>query len=366
MTTIGSLFSGYGGLDQGVAAALGGAEVRWVSDVVERDKKGRLVGNAPAILAHRYPGVPNLGDITTVDWTRVEPVDVIGGGSPCPDLSTAGLHAGMRPGTRSGLWTSMADAIATIRPSLVVWENVRGALSAEAHSDMESRPGLLGDGAGGPALRALGRVLGDLADLGYDARWCGLRAADVGAPHGRYRVFVVARPANSGGEAGLVRTGLRASIAGGVRRGRPDHDRLPDALAYPDGVEPERVGGPRLVGGAPGPEPGEGDQRQRPGHTPGNRSAAPAWGIYEPAIRRWEALTRPAPAPTEPTGRGGKQRLSPRFVEWMMGLPAGWVTDVPGLTRNQQLRALGNGVVPQQACAAVTWLLRPRELQVAA
>lgn len=82
------------------------------------------------------------------------------------------------------------------------------------------------------------------------------------------------------------------------------------------------------------------------------------FGGYAPAIARWErVLGRPAPAPTEPTGRGGAHRLSPRFVEWLMGLPEGHVTGVPGLTRNAQLKALGNGVVPQQATAALTHLL---------
>jgi hypothetical protein len=72
--------------------------------------------------------------------------------------------------------------------------------------------------------------------------------------------------------------------------------------------------------------------------------------------RDGEAVTgRPAPRPTEP-GRTG-ERLSPAFVEWMMGLPAGWVTDVPGLSRNAQLKALGNGVVPQQAAMALRMLL---------
>jgi DNA (cytosine-5)-methyltransferase 1 len=80
------------------------------------------------------------------------------------------------------------------------------------------------------------------------------------------------------------------------------------------------------------------------------------WGTYTSAITRWEhVLGRPAPAPTEP-GKTG-QRLSPRFVEWMMGLPAGWVCDVPDLTRGEQLKTLGNGVVPQQAAAALRLLL---------
>ena len=82
------------------------------------------------------------------------------------------------------------------------------------------------------------------------------------------------------------------------------------------------------------------------------------WGDYAPAIARWESVIgRPAPAPTEP-GPKGSPRLSPRFVEWLMGLPAGHVTDPAiGLTRNQQLKALGNGVVPAQGAAALEWLL---------
>lgn len=77
------------------------------------------------------------------------------------------------------------------------------------------------------------------------------------------------------------------------------------------------------------------------------------WGQYAPAIARHERFTgRPAPAPTATSPKGG-QRLSPAFVEWMMGLPAGWVTDAPGLTRSEALKALGNGVVPQQAAHAL-------------
>lgn len=96
--------------------------------------------------------------------------------------------------------------------------------------------------------------------------------------------------------------------------------------------------------------------------TPLTAMGAVDFGPYTAAIARWEAvLGRPAPAPTEPTGKGGAHRLSPRFVEWMMGLPDGWVTDVPGTSRNDQLKALGNGVVPQQAAAAVRHLLGVRD-----
>jgi len=83
-----------------------------------------------------------------------------------------------------------------------------------------------------------------------------------------------------------------------------------------------------------------------------------SWGKFEPAIRRWESITRPAPAPTKPDGRDGAHRLSAEFTEWMMGLPEGWVTSPEiGLKRNDQLKACGNGVVPQQAEMALRILI---------
>lgn len=86
------------------------------------------------------------------------------------------------------------------------------------------------------------------------------------------------------------------------------------------------------------------------------------WGRFEPAIRRWEAtLGRQAPAPTKPDGKDGAHRLSSKFTEWMMGLPEGWITDV-GLTRNAELKACGNGVVPQQAELALRLLLEGVDL----
>jgi DNA (cytosine-5)-methyltransferase 1 len=82
------------------------------------------------------------------------------------------------------------------------------------------------------------------------------------------------------------------------------------------------------------------------------------WGKFEPAIRRWEeTLGRPAPAPTQPDGKDGAPRLSADFTEWMMGVPFGWITDC-GLTRNESLKACGNGVVPQQAELALRVLLQ--------
>lgn len=185
-----SLFAGYGGLSLAV-------EEHFDAELVAYSE----FDDAPSkVMAHHWPDVPNLGDITRIDWEAVNreygPIHIVDGGSPCQDLSAAGKRAGMTDGTRSNLWVNMREAIAVLKPRYVVWENVRGAYSAtavsEADSEMEQWAGLLGDGSDRPALRALGRVLGDLSDLGFDAEWRGVRASDVGAPHQRFRVFVLA------------------------------------------------------------------------------------------------------------------------------------------------------------------------------
>lgn len=187
---IGSLFSGYGGLDLAVAEMFD-AEVAWHCEWDAAPSR---------ILERNFPGVPNFHDVSSVDWESVEPVDILTGGFPCQDLSLAGKRAGLRDGTRSGLWSEFAKAIEVLKPRWVVIENVRGLLSATAHSDVEPCAWCLGDGTSEPPLRALGAVLGDLADLGYDARWTGVRAADAGAPHNRFRVFIVAYPGGQSAE----------------------------------------------------------------------------------------------------------------------------------------------------------------------
>lgn len=431
---IGALFAGYGGLDLAVEEVFG-ATTAWVSEFDAAPSR---------ILAERFPEAPNHGDVTKIKWApdcpdcgaplavyyvggdahraywcrehgefplsirfddpdsdRIpEPVDAITGGSPCQDLSHAGKRAGMKAGTRSGLWASMCDAIETIRPAFVVWENVRGALSAEADSAVEPCPICVGDGRG-VSLRALGRVLGDLAELGYDACWTGLRAADVGAPHGRFRVFVLAwdatRPAGLGGAAstpvaadlGHERTGTSRDRRTGPADGRGGPVALLPTPAVNDmgasyDVEKWDAWTARMKAAhgngnghgnslhvealrlLPTPKATNNENEQTPregdtGYGPNLGMALRAdFGQYAPAIARWETvLGRPAPAPTEPTGKGGAHRLSPRFVEWMMGLPDGWVTDTD-TTRNEQLKALGNGVVPQQASAALRHMLTLR------
>ena len=362
MLTVGSLFAGYGGIELALSSVL---DVRpaWF---VEFDK-------APSkVLAHHWPDVPNYGDVTTVDWSTVPPVDIITGGSPCQDLSHAGKRAGMTEGTRSNLWVQMREAINVIRPRLVAWENVRGAFSAPADSALEPCPGCVGDGDDGPVLRALGRVLGDLADIGYDCRWYGLRAADVGAAHGRFRVFLFAVPADSD-DQGLQGLAGQARTASTGRHGHPVAGVGGSALTLlptPKASNNEN----RSSGWANGPNLGEalallptpsvadgmGGHLTRSGDRsnelllPGVAKAhQQAWGQYAAAIARAEqAIGRPAPPPTE-IGPKGAPRLSPRFVEFLMILPEGWVTDVAGLTRNELLKMLGNGVVPAQCAAAL-------------
>lgn len=182
---IGSLFSGYGGLELGIIDAIGG-EVVWHCEFDKAPSK---------ILETRFPGIPNFGDVTQVDWATVEPVDVLCGGFPCQDVSLAGKRAGLKDGTRSGLWAHFATAIETLRPRLVVIENVRGLLSADATvGEMESCPWCMGEDDSEHRLRALGAVLGTLADIGYDAEWLTVPASAAGAPHRRERVFIVAYP----------------------------------------------------------------------------------------------------------------------------------------------------------------------------
>lgn len=373
---VGSLFAGYGGLDLAVEQMFPNARPAWFCEWDDAPSK---------VLAHHWPDVPNHRDVTQVDWATVEPVDILAGGFPCQDVSHAGRRQGLiRDGdgkTRSGLWGEMLKAIDTLRPPLVVAENVRGLLSAKADSDMEPCPWCVGgDGAG--SMRALGAVLADLADIGYCAAWAGVRAADVGAAHGRFRVFILAWP-TAGDAEGLVeewrvgegsrggRSETPARNASGDR-GATDGDvsllPTPQARDYKDHqvqVSAHRPDDKDSINRAIAhllPTPVADNSRGLVSDSTEFQSlpneVAYRWGEYADAIGRWErVLGRAAPAPTDP-GPKGNPRLSPAFVEWLMGLPVGHVTDPSiGLTRNQQLKALGNGVVPAQGAAALRHLL---------
>ncbi|WP_442803044.1 DNA cytosine methyltransferase [Streptomyces sp. EMB24] len=286
----------------------------------------------------------------------------------------------------------VARAVQTLRPCLVVIENVRGLLTspAGAPGGVEPCPWCLGDTAGQPALRALGAVLGSLADIGYDAKWLVLRASDVGAPHRRERVFLAAWPAGHPAEdadqqhwqerrfAASVEEEERGSRAEPGRRGRVAAAANPEGVGRDQGLaepaarqrrhDPAQCGGVTAAHtegwrhGHTGPSPREGVAPSLVGGGPaalgggvtGGQGTDRRWGAYGAAITRWERLTRPAPAPTDTAGR-----LRADFVEWMQGLDAGWVTATPGLGRPAKLTALGNGVVPQQAARALQLLAPP-------
>ncbi|OHU51465.1 DNA (cytosine-5-)-methyltransferase [Mycobacteroides chelonae] len=356
---IGSLFSGAGGLDLAVEHVTSGCTV-WHSEVDP---------DASKVLETRWPGVPNLGDITAVDWAyvaEVAPIEVLCGGFPCQDVSAAGRRAGIAVGTRSGLWLEYAEAINQLRPQLVVIENVRGLLSGYAHRAMEPGTDDLGGRSGRPLLRAAGAVFGDLADLGYDAQWTTVAASGVGAPHRRDRVFIVAYPTGqpwrldqrcaSAHPAGDRRDEGWSESAGFV--GRPnaalgsDADGratlLPTLIAdlLPTPAASDATGGGQT------PDRREGHSRQLIDYALLN--GTPQWGKYAPAIHRWETITRSAPSPTEP-GAKGNPRLAAPFSEWMIGYPLGWITDV-AISRSAMLRIIGNSVCPQQAIAALQWL----------
>ena len=386
---IGSLFSGYGGLDLAVSAYFG-AEVAWYSEINPA---------ACRVLEAHHPDLQNIGDVTTLSWDTVEPVDIITGGYPCQPFSLAGQRKGTKD--ERHLWPYVREAISVLRPRYVVLENVRGHLSL-----------------------GLDAVLADLASLGMSAEWGVVRASDAGAPHRRERVFIVARDpdrvARSSGrsfvggrgevaqpeteqrtqrsdggpvpdaEGGRWREGTRSAeettghvIAGtcddcgsstadsdgsgsearidaGCDRERLREEPLGCAasVANSDGgtYRPERWGG-RVdqaieesdVSGEVGGDPTAGSGSQ------GTSDEVRTWGPYEKAVLRWEPIIgRRAPDPTVP-GRDDRPRLSPYFVEWMMGLPEGWVTG-HGLSPSQELKMLGNGVVPQQAFIALDLL----------
>lgn len=197
---VGSMFSGYGGLDLALADVLD-AETVFVADVCKVNKDGTVGHHEPhrspcSILAHRFPGVPNLGDVSLIDWTPWRGlVDVICAGFPCQDVSVAGNRAGLMDGTRTGLWSQVVRAITELQPRLVVLENVPGIFTAPASGDVEWCEGCMGVGSDEPALHALDAVLADLAEVGFDAEWTVVPASGVGAAHKRERWFCLAYPA---------------------------------------------------------------------------------------------------------------------------------------------------------------------------
>lgn len=413
---VASLCSGYGGLDLAVELAFGDVEHVFTADIDAA---------ACTVLAERFPGVPNVGNIVDAGWGDYigSRIDVLTGGWPCQPWSLAGKRKGADDAR--AIWPAIADAVRVLRPRLVFLENVAAIAPAGE----------------------LARAVGALAALGYVGSWRSVRAADIGAPHQRDRIFILAQREGDrwwpGAAADTVCSGRgpdecvvsevgecdpagggaasqRQAVELGVTllptptardnhttrrtfyRGEANPTLLgavsppstllptPDAthgrkstrtsLLLPGAVEellptPAAVRSGRQKSPSPGaairpsldmmtsllPTPratdgtkggpnmrGSGGDLMLPSAVQEGR-----WGKYAAAIARWEELTgHPAPEPTEP-GRTSP-RLAAPFVEWMMGLPGGWVTDL--VKRNDALRLLGNGVVPAQGAYALRLL----------
>ncbi|WP_371799163.1 DNA cytosine methyltransferase [Streptomyces sp. NBC_01707] len=333
-----ALCAGYGGLEAALGAGIGAVPVAYA----ENDPY------AAKVFAAHHPGIPNLGDITRIDWDQVRALhrpDVIGAGFPCRNISNAGRKDGIN-GQWSKVWKNVAQAVGVLRPRYVFLENVAALRS-----------------------RGLDVVAADLAAIGYGVRWTCLRAGDpeVGAPHQRDRWFAVAHPADA--DPHDLRRHWRPRHVSEAQ-GRDEPANAGDEAAGDTG----REGVLSLL-----PSPTVADSRGTRNYTAKRRPGAKfnsgktltdfAWllsderwisvdGVdYSPAIRRWEGiLNRRAPEPTD-VGRTGNRRITPAFAEWLMGLPTGWVTAVPDIPRKEQLRILGNGVVPQQAHHAYGQLL---------
>ncbi len=154
--TLGSLFSGIGLLDLGLERV--GMKTIWQC---ESDK------HASELLEKRF-GVPNYSDVMKIDWSKVERPDILAGGFPCQPFSSAGLKKG--ESDERYLWPEFVRAVRSLRPRIVIVENVAVLLRKPEW----------------------GTVLGDLAEAGYNAKWACIRANDVGAPHRRERVFIAA------------------------------------------------------------------------------------------------------------------------------------------------------------------------------
>lgn len=390
--TLGSLFSGAGLLDLAVMAALGPLQPAWHC---EQDPA------AGTVLAHHWPGVPNHGDVHNLPQLAA-PVTVAAAGYPCPGESNAGKRLGVDD--PRWLWPQYRATLAAVRPLLAVGENV------DAHLNRSFRhvvADLLGDGmavvwlvlaasdvgaphrrrrivwlawpamAGDPGGLASRVPFGHLTDgtvvsagLFGDVPvtdWPAAGAAVAGA------VYALPAPTSAAAAGTLLPTARTTDTNGPGVHGDGGMDLRTAVLDLPTPTSRDHKGANQrgdatCLTGALLPTATAKDADSS-GRTTQGRATGDAltdavrslddgrFGKYTAAVERWETLTRPAPDPTVPRGRGGAHRLNPAFSEWMMGAPAGHVTDVPGISANAALRILGNAVVPQQLEAGIRILL---------
>lgn len=296
--TFGSLFAGIGGIDLGLERA--GWTGRWQVEYEPFCQR---------VLAKHWPDIPRYGDIKDVDWSTVEPVDLIAGGFPCQPVSIAGRK--LAQADDRWLWPEFARAIRALRPRYVLVENVTNLLGVERGT-------------------AFGEVVGDLASLGYDAEWDCIPAAAVGAPHLRDRIWIVATS--------------RALADDAWERAGRSRERTLDGGAVGRGDDVERPNGDAGVADA--------DAIRRNGWT-----GEPGPGGWRQPVDGCHSLADPDDSGPQGHGRlgylgiGASQRLarSRRDAvegQWESEPDVGRVAHgVPA--RVDRLRALGNAVVPQ-------------------
>lgn len=315
---IGSLFSGIGGLEKGLEDSGLGHTV-WQ---VEQSEFCRDV------LARHWPHAERFEDVREVGAANLVPVDLIAGGFPCTDISGAGKGAGLA-GERSGLWFEFARIIEELGPEWVVIENVASG-----------------------AKRWVDQVRDHLGQLGYETLPVPLSAANVGAPHLRGRIFLIAHSERNAIRHGAERVSRRRpSAVCGQGQAELVHDGFARDSADADG--------PRLEGAVErGGQARPGLVAERDTQDAADPNGRRCQGEREPAQggqqracgslvdRRGDPWTRAASAP----GQEAEFRPPVSPVRQLDdGLP-------PGLAK-EQLRALGNAVVPQ--CAEVIgWMIR--------
>jgi DNA (cytosine-5)-methyltransferase 1 len=298
--TIGSLFSGIGGLELGIEAGL--AVAGYPSRTIWQVEKNEY---CRAVLARHWPHAQRYTDVTTLDTSSVPTPSIVCGGWPCQDISLAGKGAGIH-GARSGLFYEMARIVRQLRPRIWVLENV-------------------------PAInhRGLSDVLGEVASIGYAARWGGLRASEVGAPHRRERWFCVcwlADPDSKRGDpSSWVATVERADLSDPDRRGW----RCP-SMADTKREQQEGRSPPGRMGRDKQPIQGHGDRKA-------TAESGMGRGFNGLSSRldghRWPAPPGPTQHDYEPP------RTRPRQPD-----------------DEERLKALGNAVVPQQAAVIGRWV----------
>jgi DNA (cytosine-5)-methyltransferase 1 len=309
MMTIGSLFSGIGLFEHGLERA-GLGPVVWQ---VELNPKSRLV------LEHHWPGVQRHEDVRNVGGSTLAPVDLICGGFPCEDTSSAGKKAGL-DGARSGLWFEFRRIVSELRPRWVVVENVTSGAS-----------------------RWVDAVVEGLEQLGYACLPIPIAASDCGAPHRRARVFIVATNAHSGSQSDIAQHAEVASAPA----------LAADAYGQPSRSAARSTGKEAVATELPADADSTGVRDERPN---GN-GAAIAAGDCEQAADPLRARLEGARPDAHESG------LGPAASHWrspepdMVRVVHGRAARVDGRNARSRIEALGKAVVPQ--CAEVIgWVVR--------